>query len=78
MKKITMIAIAFAAVSFASCKKDRTCTCTTSDSTGTYTDATTYYDVKKADARRNCIGYQSTYTSPAGTSVGDKVTCELK
>ena len=78
MKKITIIAIAFAAISFASCKKDRTCTCTTSGPSGTYTEATTYYDVKKADARENCIGYQSTYTSPAGTSVNDKITCELK
>ena len=73
-----MIAIAFAAVSFASCKKDRTCTCTFSGPSGTNTDVTTYYDVKKADARGNCIGYQTTYTSPAGTFVGDKVTCELK
>lgn len=29
MKKITLFAVATLAISFASCKKDRTCTCTT-------------------------------------------------
>lgn len=28
MKKITLLAVAALAISFASCKKDRTCTCT--------------------------------------------------
>jgi hypothetical protein len=27
MKKITLLAVAFVAISFASCKKDRVCTC---------------------------------------------------
>jgi hypothetical protein len=30
MKKITLLAAAFVAITFASCKKDRTCACTTS------------------------------------------------
>lgn len=34
MKKVTLLAVAVLALSFASCKKDRTCTCTTTYSGG--------------------------------------------
>lgn len=47
MKKITLLAVAALAISFASCKKDRVCTCTTASSNGTYVHKTTYFKVKK-------------------------------
>jgi hypothetical protein len=44
MKKITFLAVAALAVSFASCKKPRTCTCAvTSSYTETHTDGTPAY-----------------------------------
>jgi hypothetical protein len=53
MKRIifTLAVVAFAAVSFTSCKKDYTCTCT--DSTG-LTDKTEFKDAKKSDAEDAC------------------------
>jgi hypothetical protein len=80
MKKVTLFAIAILGLSLASCKKDRVCTCTETDSTsGTIvTYETTYYEVKKADARQNCIGSQTKSTSGSVSVTGDKTTCELK
>lgn len=79
MKKITLLAVAFVAISFASCKKDRVCTCTTATSVGTVTQKTTYFDSKKKDARALCIGEETTTTNAAGvTTTGNKTTCELK
>lgn len=56
MKKTVIIAVATLALSFASCKKDRTCTCTYSNagSSNTDTQITTYSKVTKKAARVNC------------------------
>lgn len=56
MKKITILAIAALAISFASCKKDRTCTCTYTQtgSTSTDTQVTTFTKVSKKAAAANC------------------------
>ena len=77
MKKITLLAVAFIAISFASCKKDRVCTCTDVD--GGITE-TTYFDARKKDARLYCTGGNTqTKSTYAGVSVtDDRVTCELK
>ena len=52
MKKLTLFAVAALAISFASCKKDRTCTCTitpvsSTDNGVTQTIGTSYTDVSK-------------------------------
>ncbi len=79
MKKITLLALAFVAISFASCKKDRVCTCETSGTLGTTKDVTTMYKVTKKDARLMCVGSQNVHTNQAGqSSTGDKTTCTLK
>ena len=79
MKKVTLLAAAFVAITFASCKKDRVCTCMTSDNSGTTKDVTTYYKVRKSDAREMCIGSQNVHTNQnGGVSTGDNTTCELK
>ena len=59
-----------AVASLASCKKDRTCTCTDSSNEPGYVSTTgvrTYTSAKKSDARAACASYSyvptgSTYT----------------
>ncbi len=56
MKKLTILAVAALAISFASCKKDRVCTCTYT-STGSSTSSTqvnTMTKVSKATGKANC------------------------
>jgi len=69
MKKLSIIAIAFAAISFASCKKDYKCTCT--DSTGG-SSVYTIVKVNKKTAKANCV---STTTSVQGFAYTE--TCSL-
>ena len=67
MKKITLLAAAFVAVSLASCKKDYTCECKYTDtgsSAGSYTAK-----LKKKDAKTWCEGNNSGSTY---------ITCSLK
>ncbi len=80
MKKITLLAVAFVAITFASCKKDRTCACTTTyTSGGSSSEETIYFEVKKSDARQFCAqkSSQTNDTAPIA-SIGSKTTCELK
>jgi hypothetical protein len=83
MKKIAICSIAVLALSFASCKKDRTCTCTsTYTQTSGSADVSTYdVTVKKATKSQVkngvCSGYMEQETAPVA---GDKYEfkCELK
>ena len=76
MKKVLLFVAVVSAFSFASCKKDHTCTCIyTSTEPGfvSTTDITTYTKAKKGDARAACTSYSyldATYTYTT--------TCELK
>lgn len=77
-KALLFVAIASAAFLVA-CKKDRVCTCTETDSSGTVTTyTTTMYEVRKSDARLFCIGDQTVTSSGSISVTGDKTTCELK
>ncbi|MCU0359658.1 MAG: hypothetical protein MUF75_02895 [Bacteroidia bacterium] len=79
MKKITLLALLAFGLSFASCKKDRTCTCTETSTTtitggafpGTYPTSqvttTTLKEVNGKSARANCLSLE---TSQAGGSDG--------
>ena len=56
MKKITLFAVTFVAISFASCKKNYTCTCR--DASGQTTEVTPMHDTKSSataacSARKN-------------------------
>ena len=62
MKKI--ILLVFIASSFASCKKDRVCTCTNQD--GSISSQATYINVTKKEARNLC------------TTTLTGVTCSVK
>ena len=78
------MAIAILALSISSCKKDRTCECTTTytDSSGDVTtypnDNTTYREIKKSDAKSRCQKATDTSVdSDGGTSV-TVYDCKLK
>lgn len=79
MKKIILFGAVLAAISFASCKKERDCECTSTytPAGGTATQNTTMYtykDVTKSQAKNNCIS--STYTDAAAGVHTEE--CELK
>ncbi len=79
MKKITLLAAAFVAITFASCKKDRTCSCI-SDQAGATANKVTYLKARKGDARANCLNSSYESTSFIGTTTTTKtvkVTCTL-
>ena len=80
MKKITLLAVAFIAISFASCKKDRVCTC---KSSGVEVSKVTFTKAKKGDARAACLSskYDNVVVNPftgATTTTQVEITCELK
>ena len=54
MKKLAILSLAFVAVSFASCKKDYTCTCSDSGTT-----VTKIVGVSKKTAKANCVSTTS-------------------
>ncbi len=70
MKKITLLAVAFVAISFASCKKDYTCTCSYTSGTSTASSNVTYTKVKKKDAQKSC--------DAANANMGGLGSCTLK
>ena len=67
MKKVLLFIAVVSAFSFASCKKDRTCTCT-----GANPSVTTYKQSKKAAARAHCLSYTETVGAATLTT-----TCTL-
>ena len=81
MKKIIVISAAALMFALTSCKKDRVCECTVTDSSnGAVTKANvTFFDAKKGDARFWCSSFASQYEFITPTPAkSDKVTCELK
>lgn len=79
MKKIILFASVISAFSFASCKKDRVCTCvyTTNPGGSTYTDVKTYTKAKKGDAMSHCLNGSST-SEYFGQTYTTTWTCTLK
>ncbi len=75
MKKVLLFVAVVAATSFASCKKERTCTCT-SDVAGSTANVTTFTDARKGDARAACLSTKQTYTVGT-TSTVVTTTCTL-
>jgi hypothetical protein len=70
MKKLSILAVAALAFSFASCKKDYVCTCTTTNSLGGTpdTDVTTFKGVSKGTAKKLCVD-KTTYDTDAAASI---------
>ena len=83
MKKIILLSVAVAAFSLSSCRKDRTCTCTTTDiSSGTTDVSSTVQLVGHATSREakkesNCYSTQSTITE-SGNTTSETRDCTLK
>lgn len=85
MKKIILLASVITVASFASCKKNRTCECTYTNSGTTtvtsHTSSEVYTKIKKSDAKYLCTKdtETSTYTSGSTTSSSTSVAdCKLK
>jgi hypothetical protein len=75
MKKIILFIAVISAFSFASCKKDRTCTCVSSNGTTTNPERVfTLTKVTKSQGRANCLS--STETNNNGSTT--TTTCTLK
>ena len=70
MKKITLLAVAFVAISFASCKKNYTCEC----SAGGVVFSTTTIKNTKSKAKTTCEALSSNYTAVYGSGA----TCAIK
>ena len=67
MKKGLLFVAVLSAFSFASCKKDHTCTCQ-SDTPGSTANVVTYTKCKKGDARAACLSSKSTYSGVTVTT----------
>jgi hypothetical protein len=83
MKKITILAVALVAISFASCKKDRTCTCKTvitpaSGAAVTVESETTVKEARKYDATVGACGSSSYQETAPVAGTKTETTCELK
>ncbi len=85
MKKITLVAAAFIAVSFASCSKAKTCSCSTTYTTTnsgvsystTSTDVTSYDKLSSGDINVMCPKTTTdTYSNGSNAHVDTK-TCTL-
>ena len=69
MKKITLLLVVVFAISFASCRKDRTCTCdSTTTTTGpagvtekTTSETKTLKHVSKTEGRVNCMSVKYSF-----------------
>jgi len=70
MKKVLFIVAVAAVASLASCKKDRTCVCTTTSGGASVSSSTTINDTKK-NAKATCEAKNAS----AGAA---STTCELK
>ncbi|MGZ3905027.1 MAG: hypothetical protein ACXVC6_15100 [Bacteroidia bacterium] len=84
MKKVFLIGAALTAFAFTSCKKDRICTCSGTESYGSgssssYSSSVTYKKVTKREGRLFCGGGGRKGTSTSGSSVYTvDETCTLK
>ncbi len=83
MKKLSLlVVVALVASSMTSCKKDRTCTCTSTGSA--IAEVITINKAKKGDAKKMCTSLSGTYTrvdanNAANNSAGPIAqTCTLK
>jgi hypothetical protein len=80
MKKITLF-VAVLSLTMASCRKDRTCTCTDSSDEPGFSSSTyvqTYGSSKKKDAKNACQSYSYKETTAGADPYTYTTTCELK
>ena len=78
MKKITILSFTFLAISFASCKKDRTCNCTVTENSPGNTPSeytVVYKKITKSNAKAACMSLEVT---PTGQPYTETRKCTLK
>jgi len=84
MKKFTLFAFALLAISITSCKKDRVCDCTytQTSSSGNVTSNpnynTSYKDIRKSDAKSLCASSTETYIDENSKTTTYMYDCKLK
>lgn len=82
-KIVYLASFAIIAISFASCKKDRTCECTSTytstngNTTDVSTSSTVIKKIKKSEAKKLCQKQTFTNTSNGNTNVSTD-DCKLK
>lgn len=87
MKKIVLLAVAFVALTAVSCKKDKTCKCTTTETnsnvyvpnpTNSVSSETKYTKISKGDANKLCpattVETDNNNMSGASANVNTKTT----
>ena len=80
MKKVILI-VSVISLAMASCRKDRTCTCTESSDAPGYVSTTnvqTMKDVKKRNAKLDCQSVSYKETTAGASPYTTTYTCELK
>ena len=76
MKKIILLFTVSMTLCIVSCKKDRTCTCTNKDSTGTATEKIVFHKVSNKTAEADCVN--QTMIGDDGTGPSTLIfTCKL-
>lgn len=81
MKKLSILAVAVLALSFASCKKERACECTvttTSTTTTSTTNTITFEKISKSDAKFACQKRTTVNTPSQGNATTTVSDCKLK
>lgn len=79
MKKITILAVAALAISFASCRKERVCECvTTSDAPGSVSSTTKYTYSKAKKGICKDMSQSSIAVAPVAGTYTSKTECTLK
>lgn len=79
MKKVTLLAVAVLAISFASCKKDRTCTCSTTYSGGnsSITGGSSVVKHKKITKGQGKAVCHDTESTDSSSGVTETTSCSL-
>jgi hypothetical protein len=78
MKKQLLFVAVISALTFASCKKDRTCTCTYNDGIGDIIKETiTYHKVSDKTAKLDCTTQPITISDSSGILIPVTQTCVL-
>ncbi|MGZ3902350.1 MAG: hypothetical protein ACXVC6_01555 [Bacteroidia bacterium] len=78
MKKLTFIAVGMIALAATSCKKDRTCTCTESDSSGTTTHTIVVKNATKKSVKSGACYSGNLSFNFGGSSYTGTRSCTIK
>ncbi|MGZ3864058.1 MAG: hypothetical protein ACXVPN_13190 [Bacteroidia bacterium] len=78
MKKLTFIALGAFALAATSCKKDRTCTCTVTDSSGSTTHTVVVKNATKKSIKSGACYSGTLSFNVGGSSFASNQSCTIK